>query len=83
MEKDKERLQVIENIRKAVENSTLYILPCVNPDGVDLVTGAFPPASAVFKDAKTMSDGTDFPKDWKAAFFCIGIKIRAALYTAS
>ena len=55
-----------ENIRKTVENSTLYILPCVNPDGVDLVTGAFPPASAVFKDAKTMSDGDDFPKDWKA-----------------
>ena len=55
-----------ENIRKTVENSTLYILPCVNPDGVDLVTGAFSPTSAVFKDAKTMSDGDDFPKDWKA-----------------
>lgn len=55
-----------ENVSEILETSTLYIVPCVNPDGVDLVTGAYGPTSAVFRDAKTMSDGTDFPKEWKA-----------------
>lgn len=55
-----------QNVRNVLLSSTLYILPCVNPDGVDLVTEAYPKGSAIRRDAKTMSDGENFPENWKA-----------------
>ena len=47
--------------------TTLSVVPMVNPDGVDLVTGFLDPTSAPYFSALTMNGSTDgFPRDWKA-----------------
>ncbi|MCL2408946.1 MAG: M14 family metallopeptidase [Oscillospiraceae bacterium] len=49
------------------EKSTIYIVPMVNPDGVDLVTGAYAPGSDVYEALKTMNYlRLPFPGGWKA-----------------
>ncbi len=45
----------------------IAIVPCVNPDGVDLVTGALPPQSRVRAEAIAAGwPGIPFPSGWKA-----------------
>ncbi len=51
------------------ENTRLYLLPLVNPDGVDLVTGALPPGDSYYTRAVAMSEfypSIPFPSGWKA-----------------
>jgi len=49
------------------EKSTVYLVPMVNPDGVDLVTGALMPGSAAYESARSMNYlNLPFPADWKA-----------------
>ncbi len=49
------------------ERVTLHLLPLVNPDGVDLVTGELGPGSDGYSKAMAMNRGAaDFPKNWKA-----------------
>ena len=50
-------------------NAVLYLVPMVNPDGVDLVTGAITPGSAEFLRAQRLAaqfPGIPFPQGWKA-----------------
>ena len=52
-----------------VKASTLYIVPMVNPDGVDLVTGAIPPGTAEYRRAEALAEyypQIPFPQGWKA-----------------
>ena len=42
--------------RRLFESASIYIMPIVNPDGVDLVTGALPPSSASYKQAQQIAN---------------------------
>ena len=48
---------------------TVHLVPMVNPDGVDLVTGAIAPGSAQYEKALLLSQNypdISFPEGWKA-----------------
>lgn len=51
------------------ENTTLYLVPLVNPDGVELVTGEIGPDSREYEQARQLAvsqPGVPFPEGWKA-----------------
>ena len=55
--------------RQLYESTTLYLVPMVNPDGVDLVTGAISPESFAYKQARNLAANypqIPFPDGWKA-----------------
>ncbi len=57
------------SIRKLFRSSTIYLMPMVNPDGVDLATGSMDSNSAYFKNARTIATqfpDIPFPSGWKA-----------------
>ena len=64
----KKRLLYGENARELFENTRLHIMPLVNPDGVDLVTGALKDGE-YYDKAKSISASfplVPFPSGWKA-----------------
>lgn len=55
--------------RELFDNVSLYIVPMLNPDGVDLVTGKITKNSSAYNKAKTISDSfpnIKFTSGWKA-----------------
>lgn len=57
------------NIKKLLNYVTIYLVPMVNPDGVDLVTGNIPFDSNAYIYAKYISNkykNIPFPSGWKA-----------------
>ena len=57
--------------RELFNNVSIYIIPMVNPDGVDLVTGVIPTNTGIynqFKDISLNFPNIPFPKGWKANF---------------
>lgn len=57
------------NSRELYATRTLVIMPLVNPDGVDLVTGAIPTDSEYYINARNIGasySSIPFPEGWKA-----------------
>lgn len=56
-------------VRDLFENVSIYIMPMVNPDGVDLATGYFRPGNEIYESARRISSrypDIPFPSGWKA-----------------
>lgn len=55
------------NVREIWEKSTIYIIPMVNPDGVDLVLEGLQPNNPFYNDLIKWNKGSsDFSTDWEA-----------------
>ena len=58
---------------------TVHLVPMVNPDGVDLVTGAIAPGSEQYERALGFSQNypsIPFPQGWKANLNCVDLNLQ-------
>ena len=65
--------------RELKEKVTVYMVPLVNPDGVDLVTGAIAENSPEFALATALSEnypGIPFPDGWKANLLGVDLNLQ-------
>ena len=54
------------DVRRLWQRTTFVIVPMVNPDDVDLVTGEYPPGSREYNAARALNTDLPFPDGWKA-----------------
>ena len=65
--------------RSLSEVTTIYMVPMVDPDGVDLVAGAIPPGSLQCEAALTLADfypNIPFPEGWKANLLGVDLNLQ-------
>ena len=64
--------------RQLLRDVTIHMVPMVNPDGVDLVTGALQPESAQYEQAARLSENYPsiaFPDGWKANLLGVDLNL--------
>ena len=67
-----------QQAKALAEAVTIYMIPLVNPDGVDLVVGAIPPGNIQFDLAQRLArDYPDipFPEGWKANLLGVDLNL--------
>ena len=67
------------NARDVARNATIYMVPMVDPDGVDLVVGAIQPGSVQYETARTLADRyptIPFPDGWKANLLGVDLNLQ-------
>ena len=67
------------NVRELFRASSIYIMPMVNPDGVDLVTGVLPITSPYYIKAKNIASrfsDIPFPRGWKANINAVDLNLQ-------
>lgn len=64
--------------REIAQAATIYMVPMVNPDGVDLVTGAIGPGNIQYDIAQRLSQSypdIPFPSGWKANLLGVDLNL--------
>ncbi len=67
------------NIRNLFKTTSIYIMPMVNPDGVDIVNGVYPPDSTIYKVTAELARPyatIPFPSGWKANFNGVDLNLQ-------
>ena len=65
--------------RNILKYNTIYTVPMVNPDGVDLVTGAIQPGTLEYETARRLADNypdIPFPDGWKANLLGVDLNLQ-------
>ena len=68
-----------QNARQLSEQTTLYMVPLVDPDGVDLVTGAIATDSPQYAQAQRLAGNypnIPFPNGWKANLLGVDLNLQ-------
>ena len=67
-----------QDARKIRDSATIYMVPMVNPDGVDLVTGAIPEGDIQYDLAQRLAQNyptIPFPDGWKANLLGVDLNL--------
>lgn len=68
-----------QSARKIQQAATIYMVPMVDPDGVDLVTGAIEENTVQYRLARALADNypqIPFPEGWKANLLGVDLNLQ-------